>query len=55
MSCAGESGMSGVTPPALPVGPEDEVVTIGGDDVLDDDDECPISILDPEKAHDDAC
>ncbi len=40
---------------AMAFGPDDEVVTLDEEDILDDDDDCPISILDPEKAHDDAC
>jgi len=42
-------------PPAIAFGPDDEVVTIDDEDILDDDEDCPVSILDPEKAHDDAC
>jgi len=41
--------------PAIAFGPDDEVVTIDDEDILDDDDDCPLSVLDPEKAHDDAC
>ena len=40
---------------AIAFGPDDEVVTLDEEDILDDDDDSPISILDPEKAHDDAC
>lgn len=40
---------------AIAFGPDDEVVTLDDEDILDDDDDCPVSILDPEKAHDDAC
>lgn len=39
---------------AIAVGPDDEVITLDDEDILDDDD-CPVSVLDPEKAHDDAC
>ena len=41
--------------PAIAFGPDDEVVSIDDEDILDDDDDCPLSVLDPEKAHDDAC
>lgn len=40
--------------PALAFGPDDEVALIDDEDILDDEDS-PISVLDPEKAHDDAC
>ena len=40
--------------PAIAFGPDDEVIVLSEDDVLDDDDG-PVSILDHEKAHDDAC
>ncbi|HVH47135.1 MAG TPA: hypothetical protein VM925_32560 [Labilithrix sp.] len=40
---------------ALAFGPDDEVIAIADEDILDDDDDCPVSVLDPEKAHDDAC
>jgi hypothetical protein len=44
------------TAPALAYGPDDDVVTIIDDeDILDDEEESPLSILDHEKAHDDAC
>lgn len=36
-------------------GPNDEVVEIDEDDILDDEDDSPFSLLDPEKARDDAC
>jgi hypothetical protein len=41
--------------PAIAFGPDDEVVTIDDEDILDDEDDMPGSTLDPEKAHDDAC
>ncbi|MBX3206094.1 MAG: hypothetical protein KF764_13560 [Labilithrix sp.] len=41
--------------PALLLGPDDEVVTLDDEDILDDEDDCPVSMLDHEKAHDDAC
>jgi hypothetical protein len=41
--------------PALALGPDDEAAIIDDEDVLDEEDDCPISVLDPEKAHDDAC
>lgn len=40
--------------PAIAFGPDDEMVSIDDEEILDDDD-CPLSVLDPEKAHDDAC
>lgn len=42
--------------PTAPLGPDDDVLIIDLDDedILDDDD-VPVSVLDPEKAHDDAC
>jgi hypothetical protein len=43
------------SPPAVAIGPDDEVVTLEDEDVLEDEEDCPISILDHEKAHDDAC
>lgn len=42
--------------PALAFGPDEDVVTVIDDaDILDDEEDCPLSSLDPEKAHDDAC
>ncbi|MCW5833515.1 MAG: hypothetical protein KIS78_14015 [Labilithrix sp.] len=41
--------------PALAIGPDDEVLTLSDEDILDADDDGPVSVLDPEKAHDDAC
>lgn len=40
---------------ARAIGPNDEVVAIDDEDILDDEDDMPLSILDYEKAHDDAC
>lgn len=40
--------------PAQAMGPDDEVVTIGDDEILDDDDDMPSS-LDHEALTDDAC
>ena len=41
--------------PAHAFEPDDEVITLDDEDILDDDDDAPSSRLDPEKAHDDAC
>jgi hypothetical protein len=40
--------------PAVAIGPDDEVVTIGDEDILDDEDDMPSS-LDREALTDDAC
>ncbi len=37
------------------IGPDDEVVLIDDEDILDEDDDAPLSLLDHEKLHDDAC
>lgn len=42
-------------PPAIALGPDDEIVTLDDEDLVGDDDDYPISRLDHEKAHDDAC
>jgi hypothetical protein len=55
MSCAGVSGMVH-SAHAQAFGPDDEVLIIDDEDVLDiDDEEAPVSLLDYEKLHDDAC
>ena len=41
--------------PALAIGPDDEVVTIDDEDILDDDEEDVPSSLDHEALTDDAC
>jgi hypothetical protein len=40
--------------PALAIGPDDEVLIIDDDEILDDEEDCPSS-LDHEALHDDAC
>jgi hypothetical protein len=41
--------------PAMAFGPDEEFIILDDSDIIDDDDDSPFSVLDPEKAHDDAC